>query len=130
MAEIDVVKHIKMDKKNKKKLLAVLEEQFKKVCVSANLEGETVNLNRLQYFFGGIMVKSRGTASLLDADDGYKVKVSVNYGMSTEGIVLTIICFFFGMFGIIIPLWIYFSSQGRVQDKIEKVLTNVKEEME
>ena len=110
-------------------ILAVLEEQFKKVSENVKRHGQTIEAKSIEASFGSINRTDTTTVSLKKADGGWLVIADVHYRPSVAFWIILIITLFTYIFWLL-PIVFYLFQKKTVRTSIEECFQRVKNEFD
>lgn len=103
---------------------SAVEDGFRKIARKVRYRKENLEIKGIETTFGAVNRKDTTTIEIKDVTDGFLVVANVNYRPSLLfWIFLPALIFFFFM-----PIIFYFIHKRMVQEAIQRVLLNIKNE--
>jgi hypothetical protein len=115
--------------RSQEELLAVLEDQFKKVSDGVHRAGKTIEAKSIEASFGSINRSDTTIISLRKADDGWLVVAEVHYRPSVAFWIILIITLFTWVFWLV-PIAFYLLQKNTVRTAIKECLQRVRNEFD
>lgn len=114
---------------SQEELLAVLEEQFRKVSESVQRSGQTLEAKSIEATFGSINRSDTTTVTLKKSDDGWLLVADVHYRPSVAFWIILIITLFTYVFWLL-PIAFYILQKNTVRTAIVECFQRIRNEFD